>query len=314
MSQETTESRSFDQIVKGDVSIKKLSEHRYRITFSKIGKFLMYQVWDKDNVNLNKKREVGYVSAKKWVKEIKKYNEELEDNGKPLFTPTTIMETEDDVVYAFVIHTAYLNSHDQVVFTVSTKEISLQNNTSKKLVRLPCGKCNNARFDIDSSDDGGSSRLPPPPPPCIGYIDYSTFSPINSDILDNIKFTYTKLSWHQYNLTYTDNNYYKDTYTYTTQPLPFSPNSNISIKNIYYVSIDVDYGLICRYYHKNVLVNNDVNVSIDLGINILIQPSNVTGGIEYLDSPSLRFIFFSRDKKYFYVDVDQTTGTVTLST
>jgi hypothetical protein len=149
MSQETAESPSFDQIVKGNVSIKKLSEHRYRITFSKIGKFLMYQVWDKDSVNLNKKRSVGYVSAKKWVKEIKKYNEELEDNDEPLFTPTTIMETEDDGVYAFVIHKAYLNSHDQVVFTVSTKEISLQNNTSKKLVRLPCGKCNNVRFDID---------------------------------------------------------------------------------------------------------------------------------------------------------------------
>ena len=98
---------------------------------------------------MNKKRSVGYVSAKKWVREVKKYNEELEDNGKPLFAPTTIMETEEDDVYAFVIHKAYLNSHDQVVFTVSTKEISLQNNTSKKLVRLPCGKCNNVRFDID---------------------------------------------------------------------------------------------------------------------------------------------------------------------
>jgi hypothetical protein len=293
MSQETTERRSFDQIVKGDVSIKKLSEHRYRITFSKIGKFLLYQVWDKDSKNLNKKRKINYVSAKTWVTAVKKNNEKLEEKGKPLFTPTTIMETEDDCVYAFVIHKAYMNSCGHVVFTVSTKEISLQNNTSKKLVRLPCGKCNNARFDIDSSDDG----------PCI---DYSTFSPINSDILDNIKFTYTKLAWDQYNLTYTDNNSYKDTYTYTTQPLPFSPNSNISIKNIYYVSIDLDDRIFCEYYHKN--------VPIDLGINVLIQPSNVTSGIEYLDSPSLRFIFFSRDDEYFYVDVDQTTGTVTLST
>jgi hypothetical protein len=89
------------------------------------------------------------VSAKEWVKAYKKYNEELEDNDEPLFTPTTIMETEDDNNYAFVIHKAYLNSHGQVVFTVSTKEISLQNNTSKKLVQLPCGKCNNVRFDID---------------------------------------------------------------------------------------------------------------------------------------------------------------------
>ena len=62
------------------------------------------------------------------------------------------METEDDV-YAFVIHTADINSHGHVVFTVSTKEISLQNNTSKKLVQLPCGKLNNVRFDIDANTD-----------------------------------------------------------------------------------------------------------------------------------------------------------------
>ncbi len=111
----------------------------------------MYQVWDKDGPVLNKKRSVGYVSAKKWIREVKKYNEKVEI-GKPLFTPTTIMETEDDGVYAFVIHKANLNSHGQVVFTVSTKEISLQNNTSKKLVQLPCGKCNNVRFDIDDPD------------------------------------------------------------------------------------------------------------------------------------------------------------------
>jgi hypothetical protein len=148
MCKETTEGRSFDQIVKGNVSIKKLSEHRYRITFSEIGKFLVYQVWDKDSVKLNKKRAVGYVSAKKWVTAFKKSNEELEDRDEPLFTPTTIMETEENDIYAFVIHKAYLNSHGQVVFTVSTKEFSLQNNTSKKLVRLPCGKCINLRFDI----------------------------------------------------------------------------------------------------------------------------------------------------------------------
>jgi hypothetical protein len=134
--------------VKGNVSIKKLSKHKYKITFSKIGKFLMYQVWDKDSPALNKKRSVGYVSAKNWVNAFRKYNEKVEI-GKPLFTPTTIMETEDDCVYAFVIHKACINSHGQVVFTVSTKEISLENNTSKKLIQLPQGKCNNVRFDID---------------------------------------------------------------------------------------------------------------------------------------------------------------------
>ena len=141
---------SFDQIVKGNVSIKKLSKHKYRITFSKIGKFLLYQVWDKDGV-LNKKRSVFYLSAKNWVKAFKEDNEELDKNGKPLFTPTTIMETENSN-YAFVIHKAYMNSCGHVVFTVSTNEISLPNNISKKLVQLPEGKCNNVRFDIDEKE------------------------------------------------------------------------------------------------------------------------------------------------------------------
>jgi hypothetical protein len=38
---------------------------------------------------------------------------------------------------------------------VSTKEISLQNNTSKKLIQLPCGKFNNVRFDIDTYEKLG---------------------------------------------------------------------------------------------------------------------------------------------------------------
>ena len=158
MSQQPTKSPNFDQIVKGNVSIKKLkSSHMYRITFSKIGKFLLYQVWDKDNVNkINDNRKVGYLSAKDWVKVFKKGNERLEENGKPLYAPTTIMETEDDDIYAFVIHKAYLNSHGQVIFTVSTKEISIGNDTSsQKLMpnrQLPCRKLNNARFDIDDWD------------------------------------------------------------------------------------------------------------------------------------------------------------------
>jgi hypothetical protein len=159
---EAAEKRSFDQIVKGNVCITKLKNKKnmYRITFSKIGTFLVYQVWDKDNANnINDKRVVGYVRAKEWIKAFKKYNEQLEESNKPLFTPTTIMETADEDAYAFVIQKAYINSHDQVVFTVSTKEISLQNNTSKKLIQIPCGKFDNMRFDIDSNGDWCYYRL-----------------------------------------------------------------------------------------------------------------------------------------------------------
>ena len=138
-----------DQVVKGNVSIKNLRKHMYRITFSKIGKFLMYQVWDKDNAdNNNDRRFVHYMFAKTWVESFRQIQEFNNKNDELVFTPTTIMETEDGN-YAFVIHKAYMNSCGKVVFTVSTKEISLKNNTSKKLTQLPEGKFNNVRFDID---------------------------------------------------------------------------------------------------------------------------------------------------------------------
>jgi hypothetical protein len=146
----------YDQIVKGNITIKKTSKHNYRITFSKIGKFLVYQVWDKDNTDLNSNRSVFYTSAKKWVDNFNDINKDLKQKKKPLFTPTTVIEMEDrDDNYAFVIHKAYLNSHGQVVFTVSTKEIKIEssNTSSKNLIKIPCGKFNNVRFDIDAVDD-----------------------------------------------------------------------------------------------------------------------------------------------------------------
>jgi hypothetical protein len=144
---------SFDQIVKGNVCITKLKNKKnmYRITFSKIGTFLVYQVWDKDNININAKRDVFRVSAKKWVNEFNKLNEYLKKEDKELFTPTTIIETATDDQYACVICKACINSHGRIVFTVSTKEIQLSNNCSKKLTQIQCGRFNNVRFDIDDA-------------------------------------------------------------------------------------------------------------------------------------------------------------------
>ena len=79
-------------------------------------------------------------------------NKDLEQKKKPLFTPTTVIEMEDqDENYAFVIHKARLNTCGHVVFTVSTKEIT----SSKKLIKIPRGKFNNVRFDIDAPRNGG---------------------------------------------------------------------------------------------------------------------------------------------------------------
>jgi hypothetical protein len=61
------------------------------------------------------------------------------------------METEDDDKKVFVIHKAYLNKYGHVVFAISTKEI---NTSSTKIIKIPCGKFNNVRFDIDAPQRG----------------------------------------------------------------------------------------------------------------------------------------------------------------
>ena len=148
----------FDQVVKGNVTIKKLSKYKYKITFSKIGDFLMYQTWDKDNTGLNSNRFVNYVSAKIWVENFNTNNKYLKQQNKPLFTPTTAIaiKMKNQIQnYPIVIHKAYMNTSGHVVFTASTKEI----NSSKKLIKIPCGKFNNVRFDIDAPDRGWAEGL-----------------------------------------------------------------------------------------------------------------------------------------------------------
>jgi hypothetical protein len=147
----TQEGRSFDQIVTGDIHIEKLNKYKYRITFRKISNFLLYQVWNKNNEIFNNKRAVGYVSPKKWITQFKKYNKYLEKNKKLSFTPTAIMDMENDM-RAFVIRKACLNSLGKIFFIVSTKEISLENNIPKKMIELPNGKYYNVRFDIDNKE------------------------------------------------------------------------------------------------------------------------------------------------------------------
>ena len=80
----------------------------------------------------------------------------MKASNKPLFTPTTVMEIDDNK-YVFVINKAKLkkshNKNDKdknVVFTVSTKGFELSNGASKKLLKLRPGHHDGVRFDIDS--------------------------------------------------------------------------------------------------------------------------------------------------------------------
>ena len=136
----------FDQVVKGNVDIKQLSKKKYKITFSEIGKFLIYQTWSDSSQPLNDNRSVYYQKAKKWINNFNSLNESLKASNKPLFTPTTVMEI-DNHKYVFVIHKAKL-SKGRAVFEVSTEEIKL---AEKKMLKLPCGHHDGVRLDIDSS-------------------------------------------------------------------------------------------------------------------------------------------------------------------
>jgi hypothetical protein len=64
--------REYDQILSGDIKIKKVSndDYTHKITFSKknISKVLMYQVWSDTSVELNNDRIVKEVKATSWVK------------------------------------------------------------------------------------------------------------------------------------------------------------------------------------------------------------------------------------------------------
>jgi hypothetical protein len=150
---ETAVNSGFDQIIKGDVIITKLKKkHQYRITFNKVygDRFFFYQVFNKDNTdNVNDQRFAAYITIKNSINAYNFYNDTSNIINKLVFTPTTIMELPNFHKYAFVINNMYFNSNKRLVFMISTKEINLQNNISKKLTQIPCGKFRHVRFDID---------------------------------------------------------------------------------------------------------------------------------------------------------------------
>ena len=183
----SSRSRSYDQVVKGDVKIveiKNNSEYSHRITFHKIGKFLLYQIWDPTGIAQqthlpshpsNLKRPTEFNEAKKYAEDnpdkvaivdyqinedrdvVLKTGKEwvLFFNSIKIFTPTTVMEIGYKK-YIFVIKKAEINKNDKVVFYISMKEIQLdkKSNKMKKLKKIPTGKYKNVRFDVDCDGTG----------------------------------------------------------------------------------------------------------------------------------------------------------------
>jgi hypothetical protein len=153
---ETALASGVDQILKGDVIIKKLSKYQYKITFSKVygDRYFLYQVFNNNNKNnINDQRFAAYIPIKNIENVYKNINYRNTIFNKPLFTPTTIMELPDFRQFSFVINNGYFNSHNRLVFIASTKEINIQNISLKKLTQVPCGKFKHVRFDVDSIEE-----------------------------------------------------------------------------------------------------------------------------------------------------------------
>ncbi len=160
--------REFDQILSGDVKIKKVSNSdNYKITFSKknISKMLLYQIWSPTSAALNNGRYVEEIKATKWVKIF--FPNNVPVSAVP-YAPTCVMELENDDLHVFVINDAKVNKNSQVVFQVSSKDIDPNNKNKviKKLKKIPitkkCKMFHNVRFDIDAEVlKIGSTNNPP---------------------------------------------------------------------------------------------------------------------------------------------------------
>jgi hypothetical protein len=136
--------QKYDQVVKGDISIKQKGKNKYKIVFNQISDFLVYQVWSDKTPNSNNHRNVYNLKASDWVRVAFP-----SPPGNPPFQPTTVMELDLSSRFVFVITNAKVK-HKKVVFTVSVKEIDLVNKTTP-LTQIPVGSFRNVRFDIDSA-------------------------------------------------------------------------------------------------------------------------------------------------------------------
>jgi len=132
--------RGYDQTTKQDVSISFVGG-KYRFEIKKPeNDMYMYQVWKKNNIDLNSDRRYKYVSLRKWINmfNIAKKSEN--------FTPTTLIELDNNF-YPTVMADAKIEGDNCVFYfdsslIVNTSDISLR--------QLPQnGSYNNIRFDID---------------------------------------------------------------------------------------------------------------------------------------------------------------------
>jgi hypothetical protein len=131
--------REYDQTTKQNVSISFVGG-KYRFEIKKPeNDMYMYQVWKKNNTDLNSDRKYKYISLRAWITGF---------NITENFTPTTLIELDNNF-YPTVMVDAKIEA-DNCVFYFDSSLIVNQSDIS--LHQLPQnGSYNNVRFDIDDS-------------------------------------------------------------------------------------------------------------------------------------------------------------------
>lgn len=137
--------REYDCFTYGNVKITKKCNKNYKIKFSKINDFIIYQDWSETEPELNDDRVVLTKKPSDWI------NETFGNQNLTIpFEPTIIFRLDVDNKYVCVLKKAKINKNNNIVFTVDTKSINLINPTSntRLLTRLPEGEFINVNFDI----------------------------------------------------------------------------------------------------------------------------------------------------------------------
>jgi hypothetical protein len=157
--------REYDQILSGDVTIKKVSsdDYTHKITFSKknISKVLLYQKWSDTSAELNNNRVVQEVKATTWVNlafpNIVSTFRKNTPNPDCFCTQDYNPVICDGIIYSNSCHASCAGQTNCVPFTIpftptTVMELDMRNRYVFVIKRALVNKCGQVVFYVSSED------------------------------------------------------------------------------------------------------------------------------------------------------------------
>jgi hypothetical protein len=157
--------RRYNQILSGDVTIKKVSsdDYTHKITFSKknISKVLLYQIWSDSSAELNNNRVVKEVKATTWVNlafpNIVSTFRKNTPNPDCFCTQDYNPVICDGIIYSNRCHASCAGQTNCVPFTIpftptTVMELDMRNRYVFVIKRALVNKCGQVVFYVSSKD------------------------------------------------------------------------------------------------------------------------------------------------------------------